>query len=64
MSITNNIIKIRKFNIIIEIKFFLKISKIMKEKIKSKIIGKASKLTIANVKKKRITNVIIFFIIN
>ncbi len=36
----------------------------MKEKIKSKIIGKASKLTIANVIKKRITNVIIFFIIN
>jgi len=48
------IITIRRFKITIEIKLFLKINKIKIEKIMSKNIGRASKLTIANVKKKRI----------
>ena len=58
------IVAIRRFKIIIEIKLFLKINKIKTEKIRSKNIGRASKLTIANVKKKSIIYIIIFFISN
>jgi len=56
------IVAIRRFKITIEIKLFLKINKIKTEKIRSKNIGRASKLTIANVEKKRIIYIIIFFI--
>ena len=48
----------------IEAKLFLKINKIKTEKIRSKNIGKANKLTIENVKKKRIMYIIVFFILN
>ena len=48
----------------IEVKLFLKINKIKTEKIRSKNIGRASKLTIENVKKKRIMYIIVFFILN
>ena len=58
------IVAIRKFKIIIEIKLFLKINKIRTEKIRSKNIGRASKLTMTNVIKKRIIYIIIFFISN
>ena len=47
------IVAIRKFKIIIEIKLFLKINKIKTEKIRSKNIGRASKLTMTNVIKKK-----------
>ena len=48
----------------IEVKLFLKINKIKIEKIRSKNTGRASKLTIKNVKKKRIMYIIVFFILN
>ena len=48
----------------IEVKLFLKINKIKTEKIRSKNTGRASKLTIENVKKKRIMYIIVFFILN
>ena len=52
----------RKFKIIIDIKFFLKINKIEIVKIKSNIIGRASKLIEINVKKNKKIYIIIFFI--
>ena len=46
-------VAIRKFKTIIAVKFFLKMNKIKIEKIISKNIGSANKLTIINVEKNK-----------
>jgi len=56
--------KIKKLKIIIDGKFFLKITKIKIVKIRSNNIGKASKLTATNVKINVNMYIIIFFKIN
>ena len=55
---------IKKLKIIIDGKFFLKITKIKIVKIRSNNIGKASKLTATNVKINVNMYIIIFFKIN
>jgi len=55
---------IKKLKIIIDGNFFLKIKKIKIEKIRSNIIGRASKLIATNVKKNANMYIIIFFKIN